>query len=64
MFSVAPVPLADNAEGYLYLVLRGFSGDTLAQRIKQSYVLQETLWLIGSGLAGRAVREARSSSRS
>src|SRR5687767_12857752 len=36
VFSVAP--LGDGA-GYLYLVLRGFSGDTLVQRIKQSYVL-------------------------
>jgi len=51
VFSVAPVPLADEATGYLYLVLRGFAGDTLVQRIKQSYVLRETLWLIGCGLA-------------
>jgi two-component system OmpR family sensor kinase len=51
VFSVAPVPLADEATGYLYLVLRGFSGDTLVQRIKQSYVLRESLWLIGCGLA-------------
>lgn len=50
VFSAAPVTLAGNADGYLYIVLRGFSGDTLAQRIKQSYVLQETLWLIGCGL--------------
>ena len=51
VFSVAPVALAGDANGYLYLVLRGFSGDTLAQRIKQSYVLRETLWVIGCGLA-------------
>jgi signal transduction histidine kinase len=51
VFSVAPVPLADDATGYLYLVIRGLSGDTLTQRIKQSYVLRETLWLIGCGLA-------------
>jgi len=51
VFSVAPVPIADDATGYLYLILRGFSGDTLVQRIKQSYVLRETLWLIGCGLA-------------
>jgi len=51
VFSVAPVPLAGNGTGYLYLVLRGFSGDSLAQRIKQSYVLREMLWLIGAGLA-------------
>lgn len=51
VFSAAPVPLAGDAQGYLYLVLRGFSGDTLAQQIKQSYVLRETLLLLGCGLA-------------
>jgi signal transduction histidine kinase len=51
IFSVAPVPIADDSSGYLYLVLRSFTGDTLAQRIKQSYVLRETLWLVGVGLA-------------
>src|SRR6476661_6775586 len=51
VFSAAPVPLAGNAQGYLYLVFRGFSGDTLAQQIKQSYVLREMLWLLAAGLA-------------
>jgi signal transduction histidine kinase len=50
VFSVAPVPLADHELGYLYLVFRGFSSDTLAQQIKQSYVLRESLWLLGTGL--------------
>src|SRR4051794_32909304 len=51
IFSVAPVPIAGDSPGYLYLVLRSFTGDTLAQRIKQSYVLRETLWLTGCVLA-------------
>lgn len=51
VFSAAPVPLPNSAQGYLYIVMRGFSGDSLAQRIKQSYVLRETLWLVGAGLA-------------
>jgi two-component system, OmpR family, sensor kinase len=51
IFSVAPVPLSGHTSGYLYLVLRGLSGDTLAQQIKQSYVLRETLWLLACGLA-------------
>jgi two-component system OmpR family sensor kinase len=51
VFSAAPVPLSGNAQGYLYLVFRGFSGDTLAQQIKQSYVLREMLWLLAAGLA-------------
>ena len=51
VFSAAPVPLGSKEKGFLYLVLRGLSGDTLAQQIKQSYVLRETLWLLGCGLA-------------
>jgi signal transduction histidine kinase len=51
VFSVAPVPLAGNARGYLYLVLRGLSSDTPGQQIKQSYVLRESLWLLGCSLA-------------
>jgi signal transduction histidine kinase len=58
VFSAAPVALAGKSEGYLYLVLRGFSGDTLAQRIKQSYVLRETLWLIGCGLLAALLASA------
>ena len=50
VFSVAPVRLQGADSGYLYLVLRGVSGDTLAQQIKQSYVLRESLWLLGCGL--------------
>jgi signal transduction histidine kinase len=50
VFSVAPVRLAGSETGYLYLVLRGVSSDTLAQQIKQSYVLRETLWLLGCAL--------------
>jgi signal transduction histidine kinase len=50
VFSVAAVPLAGNESGYLYLVLRGLSGETLAQQIRQSYVLREALWLMGCGL--------------
>jgi signal transduction histidine kinase len=50
VFSAARVPIAGSEPGYLYLVLRGLSGDTLVQRIKQSYVLREMLWLIGVSL--------------
>jgi two-component system, OmpR family, sensor kinase len=51
VFSAAPVALTDKDTGYLYLMFRGISSDTLGQQIKQSYVLQESLWLIGTGLA-------------
>jgi two-component system OmpR family sensor kinase len=58
VFSVAPVPLAGNGTGYLYLVLRGVGRDTLAQQIKQSYVLRETLWLLGCALAVALIASA------
>jgi two-component system, OmpR family, sensor kinase len=47
VFSVASAPLADGSDGYLYLIIRGRSGDTLAQRVASSYVLQELLLLMG-----------------
>lgn len=58
VFSAAPVSLSDHEHGYLYLVLRGVSGDTLAQQIKQSYVLRESLWLLGCGLAVALIASA------
>ena len=50
VFSVADVRLKDNARGYLYLVIRSRSGDTLLQRVQNSYVLREVLILIACGL--------------
>lgn len=58
VFSVAPVQLAGSESGYLYLVLRGFSGDSLAQRIKQSYVFRESLSLLAIGLIVALVASA------
>ena len=49
-FSVSPVPLSNGAGGYLYLVFRGLSANTLAAQIKQSYVMRETVWLVACGL--------------
>lgn len=50
VFSVAAVPLADGTDGYLYLVIRGRSGDTLSERVANSNVLQEILLLMGCAL--------------
>lgn len=50
VFSAAGVRLQDGAQGYLYLVIRGRSGDSLVQRVKNSYVLSEVLLLIACGL--------------
>jgi signal transduction histidine kinase len=49
-FSVAPVVRDGRTAGYLYLVLRGISGDTLAERIKNSYVLRDSLLFLASSL--------------
>jgi two-component system, OmpR family, sensor kinase len=46
VFSVTSVPLADGTDGYIYLIIRGRSGDTLAQRVASSYVLRELLLLM------------------
>lgn len=50
VFSVTGVRLADGADGYLYLVIRGRSGDTLAERVANSNVLREILVLMAFGL--------------
>jgi signal transduction histidine kinase len=50
VFSVAGVPLVDGTDGYLYLVIRGRSGDTLAERVANSNVLREIFLLMGCGL--------------
>ena len=50
VFSAAGVQLADGADGYLYLVIRGRSGDTLAERVANSNVLKEILVLMACGL--------------
>jgi signal transduction histidine kinase len=50
VFAVTSVPLADGKQGYLYLVIRGRGGDTLAQRVASSNVLREILLLMACGL--------------
>jgi two-component system OmpR family sensor kinase len=50
VFAVTSVPLTDGKQGYLYLVIRGRSGDTLAQRVASSNVLREIFLLMACGL--------------
>lgn len=50
VFSAAAVKLEDGSDGYLYLVIRGRSGDTLMERLASSNVLREMLLLMGCGL--------------
>lgn len=53
IFSVTPVPSAQNPEGYLYVVLLGEQYDNAEQFIKESIIWKQTGWaLSGSLLAG------------
>lgn len=50
VFSVAPISRDGRTSGYLYLILRGLSGDSIAQQIRNNYFLRESIWLMGGGL--------------
>ncbi|MBI4189017.1 MAG: HAMP domain-containing histidine kinase [Betaproteobacteria bacterium] len=50
VFSVAPILHEGRINGYLYLVLRGLSGDNIAQQIKNNYFVRESVGLMGGGL--------------
>jgi len=63
IFSVAPIRVDGDLQGYLYVILGGEAYDGVVQRLSGSYVLRATLWtLIGSlvialflGLGGMAL---------
>src|SRR5262249_11888893 len=50
VFSVAPISFTDGTQGYLYFILLSLSGETLAQQIRNSYALRESIWTIVGGL--------------
>ncbi len=50
VFSVAPIANDGRINGYLYLILRGLSGDNIAVQIRNNYFLRESVWLMGGGL--------------
>lgn len=50
VFSAAPIAIRRNADGYLYLIMRGLTSDSIAERIKSSHSLRESLWFIAWGL--------------
>lgn len=51
VFTVARIPDEGPLEGYLYVILGGELYDTVAQKVKSSYVLQLTLWMGAACLA-------------
>ena len=50
VFSVAPILRDGRIDGYLYLILRGLRGDTIAEQIRNNYFLRQSVWLMGGGL--------------
>ena len=50
VFSAAPIERNGTLEGYLYVILGGAEYDSVAQKLKSSYILQLSAWMIGAGL--------------
>ncbi len=50
VFTAAPFPFKDKADGYLYVIVGGEVYDSIVERIKNSYILSSTLLVIGVGL--------------
>jgi len=50
VFSVAPIIRGNNLEGYLYVILGGEQYDSVVQKLKGSYILQLSAWMIFAGL--------------
>lgn len=46
VFSVAPIERQGRLEGYLYVILGGELYDSVVQKLKGSYILQLTAWMI------------------
>ncbi|MCG8568089.1 MAG: HAMP domain-containing histidine kinase [Desulfobacterales bacterium] len=50
IFSVAPIYRDKKLEGYLYVILGGKAHDSIKERLKGSYILQLSSWMMGTGL--------------
>lgn len=50
VFSVAPVPLKGQIEGYLYVILGGEEFESIAQLLQGSYILRLSIWAVVGGL--------------
>jgi two-component system OmpR family sensor kinase len=50
IFSVTPVPSAEQPQGYLYVVLRGEEYDNTEQFIKQSLIWKQSGWALAASL--------------
>ncbi len=50
IFSVAPIYKKTTLEGYLYVILGGEAHDSVREKLKGSYILQLSAWIMGTGL--------------
>jgi len=50
VFSAAPISITRQVDGYLYLIMRGLTSDSIAERVKSSHTLRESIWFIMWGL--------------
>lgn len=50
VFSATPVPLKGNPDGYLYVILSGEQYTTIAEKIKNSYILSTSILVTTLGL--------------
>ncbi len=50
VFSAARIPAQGELQGYLYVILGGEIYDTLVQKLKGSYILKLSLWIILASL--------------
>ncbi|MCG8616284.1 MAG: HAMP domain-containing histidine kinase [Desulfobacterales bacterium] len=50
VFSAAPIMRGDTLEGYLYVILGGEQYDTVADKLKGSYIFRLSTWMILAGL--------------
>lgn len=50
VFTTASIPEQGRVEGYLYVILGGETYDSIVQRLKGSYILQMSAWLIFASL--------------
>jgi signal transduction histidine kinase len=50
VFSAAPIERNGILEGYLYVILGGEEYDSVTQKLKGSYILRLSAWMIGAGL--------------
>ena len=50
VFTVAPIPGQGKLQGYLYVILGGETYDSIVQKLKGSYILQLSAWVIFASL--------------